>query len=199
MEKIDWKQYGRIVVYIDNANLIHSPSEIGWKVGLEKLALFFRSSASLVDIKLFDSIPLVADLDGLRKKYPKFFSQNEHDMYELRSLGQQRIFAKAQSKWGITVITKPLRLIADFKKRQIIPKGDCDIDMVVDMIRKRKNYDTAILIAGDGDYVALVEYLKDCQKKVIVMSDRGLIAKILVDVATEYWPFTKYRSELEII
>jgi len=44
----------------------------------------------------------------LRKKYPKFFSQNEHDMYELRSLGQQRIFAKAQSKWGITVITKAL-------------------------------------------------------------------------------------------
>lgn len=198
MIEIDWKQFGRVAVYIDNANLIHSPSKIGWKVGLEKLSVFFKSSGSLVDIKLFDSIPLVADLDMLREKYPKLFSQKEHDLYEGRSSGQHKIFAKAQDKWGISVITKPLRLIVDFDKRQIIPKGDCDIDMVVDMIRKRKNYDTAVLIAGDGDYVALVKYLRDCQKKVIVMSDRGLIANILVEAANEYWPFTKYRGELEI-
>lgn len=29
------------------------------------------------------------------------------------------------------------------------------------------------------------------------MSDRGLIANILINAANEYWPFTRFRKELE--
>lgn len=197
MKSINWKLYGKISVYIDNANLIHSPKKIGWFVGLENIANFFKRSQKLVEVKLFDSIPQKEDLDHLRQFHKRFFSQDEYDTYLKRSEKQQQIFEKAQKTWGIQTVIKPLRFIVDYKKHRVTPKGDCDIDLVVDIIRRRKNYDTLFLIAGDGDYVALVNYLKQCQKRVVVMSDRGLIANILINAANEYWPFTRFRKELE--
>lgn len=197
MGSVNWRKYGKISVYIDNANLIHSPKEIGWFVGLKNLADFFKKSNKIVEIKLFDSIPQKEDLDKLRQFKKRFFSQAEYEIYLKRSEKQQEIFEKASGKWGIQTIIKPLRFIIDYKKHQVVPKGDCDIDLVVDAIRRRKSYGTLFLVAGDGDYVALVNYLKQCQKRVVVMSGRGLIAKILIDAANEYWPFTRFRKQLE--
>ena len=81
MNLIKWKQYGKISAYIDNANLIHSPKEIGWFVGLENIANFFKQSHKLVEVKLFDSIPQKEDLEKLRRFHKRFFPQNEYDTY----------------------------------------------------------------------------------------------------------------------
>jgi uncharacterized LabA/DUF88 family protein len=43
-------------------------------------------------------------------------------------------------------------------------KGNVDADLVLYAMKELPNYDKAILVSGDGDFLALVEYL-DQQKK----------------------------------
>lgn len=196
MKKIIWSKYKRIAVYIDNANLIHSPSYLGWYIGLENISKFFKKSKKLQAVRLFDSIPEEEDLNKLLKKENGCFTKKDYDKYLERSLKQREFLKKAEEKWGINVNLKPLRFIYNKKKNRYEKKGDCDVDLTVEAIRRRKSYDTLFLLSGDGDFVALVNYLKQCKKEVIVMSTRGLIANILIEAANDYIDFRVLRTEL---
>ncbi len=196
MEKIKWEEYGRIAVYIDNANIIHSPRELGWYISLEKLSNFFKSSGNLQLIKLFDSIPEEEDLNKLLGKRRRGFTKKDYKIYLERSNKQRDFFKRAKEEWEIDIVLKPLRFILDKKTKKYIPKGDCDVDLTVDAIRRRKRYDSVFLISGDGDYVAVVKYLKQCKKRVVVMSTRDLVANILIEASNEYIDSNKLKDEL---
>lgn len=61
-------------------------------------------------------------------------------------------------------------------------KCDLDVDMAVDLIRERENYDTIVLFSGDGDLVTALKYLKEeYGKQAIVMSARGHIGREVID------------------
>jgi len=196
MENIKWEEYGRIAVYIDNANIIHSPPRLGWYIGLEKLNNFFKNSGNLQLIKLFDAIPEEEELNRLLRKRRRSFTKKDYKKYLESSNKQRGFFKRAEEEWEIDVVLKPLRFILDKKIEKYIPKGDCDVDLTVDAIKRRKRYDSIFLISGDGDYVAIVEYLKLCRKRVIVMSTRNLVANILIDAADEYISFDRLKDEL---
>lgn len=196
MQKIKWEGYRRIAVYIDNANIIHSPRELGWYISLEKLSNFFKSSGNLQLIKLFDAIPEEKELNKLLRKRKRSFTKKDYKIYLERSNKQRDFFKRAGEEWEIDIVLKPLRFILDKKTKKFIPKGDCDVDLTVDAIQKRKRYDSIFLVSGDGDYVAMVKYLKRCKKRVIVMSTRNVVANILIEVANEYIEFNKLRDEL---
>jgi hypothetical protein len=91
MEKIKWEEYGRIAVYIDNANIIHSPPKLGWYISLEKLSNFFKSSGNLQLIKLFDSIPEEDELKRLLSKGRRNFTKKDYTKY-LERTNKQRDF-----------------------------------------------------------------------------------------------------------
>lgn len=52
------------------------------------------------------------------------------------------------------------------------PKGNCDADLVLQMVRDayENNYDKAVLVASDGDYAGLVKFLHDKNKLEVVLS-----------------------------
>ena len=61
-------------------------------------------------------------------------------------------------------------------------KCDLDVEMAVDLMRERNNYDTIVLFSGDGDLVAALRYLKEeYQKQTVVMSARGHIGREVID------------------
>lgn len=43
-------------------------------------------------------------------------------------------------------------------------KGNCDSDLIIGVIREWKNFNQAIIISGDGDFLPLIEYLQEHQK-----------------------------------
>ena len=97
----------------------------------------------------------------------------------------QRTAGKAQffdflRKQGITLRLKEI----DFTQAHPSQKG-VDIFLTTDMISLAYEdaYDTAILLSGDGDYVALVELVKSKGKRVIVLSFQNCIARSLREVA----------------
>lgn len=72
--------------------------------------------------------------------------------------GVENNFFDALEKMGIEVRTKDLQVFAGGAK-----KGDWDVGMAIDAVKLAPKLDTVILVTGDGDFVPLVEYLKNSQ------------------------------------
>jgi uncharacterized LabA/DUF88 family protein len=69
--------------------------------------------------------------------------------------GEEKNFFDALTKLGIETRTKDLQIFAGGAK-----KGDWDVGMAVDAMKMAPKLDAVILVAGDGDFVPLVEYLQ---------------------------------------
>lgn len=53
---------------------------------------------------------------------------------------------------------------------QIVQKANCDIDIVVDIIRFAEHYDELILVSSDGDMIPVVKYCQERGIRVHVLS-----------------------------
>lgn len=69
--------------------------------------------------------------------------------------GDEKAFFDALSKVGIETRTKPLQIFVGGAK-----KANWDIDLAMDAVRLAPKLDTVIIVSGDGDFVSLIEYLK---------------------------------------
>ncbi len=78
--------------------------------------------------------------------------------------GEEKGFFEALERLGIETKTKDLQVFAGGAK-----KGDWDVGIAVDAIKFAPKLDVAVIVAGDGDFVPLVEYLKSegCQVEVV--------------------------------
>ncbi len=70
--------------------------------------------------------------------------------------GEEKAFFDALTKIGIETKTKDLQIFYGGAK-----KADWDVGMAVDAIKLSTKVDAIILATGDGDFVPLVEYLKN--------------------------------------
>lgn len=69
--------------------------------------------------------------------------------------GEEKSFFDALTKLGIETKTKELQVFAGGAK-----KGDWDVGLAVDAMKMAPKLDAVVLVAGDGDFVPLVEYLQ---------------------------------------
>jgi uncharacterized LabA/DUF88 family protein len=65
-------------------------------------------------------------------------------------------------------------------------KCDLDVEMAVDLIRERDNYDTIVLFSGDGDLMYAVRYLKEkFEKHCIIFGVRDHIGREIFDAKND--------------
>ena len=72
--------------------------------------------------------------------------------------GEEAEFFKALEKIGIEPKYKDIQIFAGGAK-----KADWDVGLTIDAVRMAPRVDTIVLVTGDGDFVPLVEYLKEGQ------------------------------------
>lgn len=79
---------------------------------------------------------------------------------------------------NFNVKKKPLKRIKieDELGEGIKEKGDMDIEIAVDAMHNINNYEIAIFFTGDSDFLALVNYLKNHNKKVYIFSSKNNIS-----------------------
>ena len=75
--------------------------------------------------------------------------------------GEEKPFFEALTNLGIETRIKPLQEYYGGLK-----KADWDVGIVVDGIRVATSVDVVVLVSGDGDFVPLVDYLKNQGKRV---------------------------------
>ncbi len=95
--------------------------------------------------------------------------------------GEEKSFFDALTKLGIETRVKDLQEFYGGQK-----KGDWDVGLVIDAIRISPTLDTLVIVSGDGDFIPLVEYLKNQGKRVELMAFGKSSSHSLVEIADEF-------------
>lgn len=95
--------------------------------------------------------------------------------------GEEKPFFEALIKLGIETRIKDLQEFYGGLK-----KADWDVGIVVDAIRISTSVDVVVLVSGDGDFVPLVEYLKNQGKRVEVVAFGRSASLKLKEAADEF-------------
>ncbi len=95
--------------------------------------------------------------------------------------GEERPFIEALKKLGIETREKELQEYYGGLK-----KADWDVGITVDAIRIAPSVDVIVLVSGDGDFLQLVEYLKNQGKRVEVIAFGRSTSSKLKEAADEF-------------
>ena len=95
--------------------------------------------------------------------------------------GEEKPFFDALTKLGIETRVKELQEFYGGQK-----KADWDVGIVIDAIRIAPSIDVLVLASGDGDFISLVEYLKNQGKRVEIIAFGKSSSSRLIEVCDEF-------------
>lgn len=95
--------------------------------------------------------------------------------------GEEKPFVDALIKLGLEIRERELQEFFGGLK-----KADWDVGIAVDAIRIAQNCDVIVLCSGDGDFVQLVEYLKNQGKRVEILAFSRTTSSKLKEVADQF-------------
>lgn len=157
----------RTIAVVDFGNVEKWKNSLGWNVGIRELANLIKNfSQGARFLRRF--------------YYGADYGPNEKSAQ--MTPWSQKMLQTAQ--WsGFEVVQKRVKYIHTSENiHGFDKKCDLDVEMAVDLIQERDNYDTVVLFSGDGDLMRAIAYLKEFYtKRCIVMSARGHIGREVLD------------------
>ncbi|MFW9938017.1 MAG: NYN domain-containing protein [Candidatus Thorarchaeota archaeon] len=145
----------RIIIFLDNSNIFNGFKKYNIKVDYEKLKRVITKDRMLESIILYEGV-----------------------VYPL-SIEKKKWYQDLKNKSGYQVKTSFDKITVN----EAIEKK-IDIQIAVDIISLayENKFDTAVLVSGDGDFVPIVERLKDLNKNVELWAFRYSLANALKQV-----------------
>jgi uncharacterized LabA/DUF88 family protein len=95
---------------------------------------------------------------------------------------QQKQFLYRLESYGYQIISKEV-----VKRFNGSKKANLDVELALDLVNKANDYDTAILVSGDGDFSEAIKQVKALNKRVEVISFRSTTSQRLINIADAYW------------
>ena len=146
----------RVMIFIDEANLYHAALERGMTID------YARFLALLKDV-----------------------SPNCHAIAYVatdRTNFRQKVFLKRLKSQGIELVTQEM-----IRRSDGSTKGNVDLRLGSELLVKRINdYDTAVIVSGDADFVSVIEQSRSQGKRVEVVSFRSNTGAPLIKAADSY-------------
>jgi len=206
----------RAFAFIDASNLFYGGEKsLGWK--LDYLGLFrylggkygvsrafyfggVETHGFPFDYQTNDTVPLEPlkkHLLGLLK------NDNEKKLNEaeLLLIGRhlQRVkFYMRLENFGYHLYLKPVKLYDQedgFTKR----KANCDVDMTFHLMKEKNNFDRAVILSGDGDFLPVLKHLRESHKEIIVLARGKRTAKEIRQFAgSNFRDFEYLKNMLKI-
>jgi uncharacterized LabA/DUF88 family protein len=94
---------------------------------------------------------------------------------------KQGTFLDEMDKTGYRIIKKPIKVYENFTK------GNMDIELAVDALMQKDDYEILVLISGDGDFRYLVKALESQGKTSIILGIGGFTSFELHQEADNYF------------
>lgn len=134
-----------VYAFIDNQNLNVTIQKLGWKIDWKKFREFLAKQYGVTQAFMFI---------GYMPEY--------EDMYEkLHELGYNIVLKPTYDMSKPREENEANGQEGEDKRPM---KGNVDTELVLWAMKEINNYDTAVIVSGDGDFYTLVEYLES-QKK----------------------------------
>ena len=153
-----------VYIFIDASNLWQAQKAKGRFLDYEKTLEFIKENFKALNIKVFYYTAYPAE--GTRN----YSLAKKHGFYTFLKKGL-----------GFEVRKKKLKRIniIDEYGESIKEKGDMDVEITIDALHHLSKYNTAIFFTGDSDFLALISYLKNNNKKVFIFSSKNNISEEL--------------------
>jgi uncharacterized LabA/DUF88 family protein len=144
----------QIYAFIDSQNLNVSTQKLGWKMDWAKFRMFLAEKYGVTQAFMFIGY------------VPEF-----EDMYvQLHETGYSVVLKPTFD------MTRPRQEEKDGKEKSEDDKpvkGNIDADLVLWAMKEISNYDKAVIVSGDGDFYALIEYLDQQNKLHKILAPSG--------------------------
>jgi uncharacterized LabA/DUF88 family protein len=153
---------GKTICFIDNANIFHGQQDAGWRIDWEKFVKY---------------------LDGSGEIWQTYFFASEHDP-PLAAETSFYQFLKEHLRWEVSLYKLGRKTVSceSCNHTHTLPaeKG-VDVGLAIKMLMLGVNqaYDTAVLVAGDRDYLEAVTFIKGLGRRVEVVSWRSGLSDAL--------------------
>ncbi len=206
----------RTFVFVDASNLFYGGEKsLGWKIDYQKLLYYLKDKYKIskalyfggVEIHDFNFDYLKSDavpIEDLEKYLLKIIKERGNEMNEAmllllnRHLQRVRFYLKLK-QFGYELHLKPVKLYEQddgTTKR----KANCDVDMAFYLMKENDNFDQAVILSGDGDFLPVLKYLKNQGKEIIILARGPRTAKEIRQFAGSNFrdfEYLKYRLTME--
>lgn len=171
-----------VYVFIDASNLWQAQKAKGKMFDYEKLKFFLKDHFSASEMQIF-----------YYTAYPKEGTREQSQD------GKHKFFTYLREGLGFVVRKKELKRIVVQRREGgdlIQEKGNMDVEMTIDAIDFYKQYNTAVLFTGDSDFLALVNYLRNKQKKVFIFSSKNNVSQELRTGGDGYFDVLEIQGDI---
>jgi uncharacterized LabA/DUF88 family protein len=162
--------------FIDSQNLNLGTQKMGWKMDWRKFLQFLRDEYNVDKAYLFIG----------------YVAENAAMYEQLHELGYLIVLKR-------TLEVKPHegeKTQTEKEAPKPTIKGNVDAELVLYAMKEMPNYDRAIIVSGDGDFFALVEYLDQQQKLLKLMVPNWQFSTLLKEFEANIVRIDKLRRQL---
>lgn len=162
---------GRVYVFIDAANIFYSCKRLGWKLDYLKLKKYFEENIILGKIYFYTAY------DSNYSPQCKFLDFLEMNGYVIKKKKVKFIKNCRDEKGGFY-------------------KGNLDVELAIDAVDSKDEFQSFVLFSGDSDFEALLGYMRKHKKSCIVVSTKGHVSVELLRQA-KFIDLKKFKKEFD--
>lgn len=202
----------KTIAFIDASNLFYGGEKsLGWKIDYQKLLKYLKDKYSAEKVYYFGGVEIhnfqydyltqeTVPIEKLNKHLSGLLKNKGDKMDEAtilligRHLKRVRFYEKLND-FGYSLFLKPVKLYEqeDGLTRR---KANCDVDMAFHLMKEKDNFERAIILSGDGDFLPVLKYLKETKKEVLILSRGPRTAKEIRQFAGSDFRDFEYLREL---
>ena len=179
--------------FIDASNLFYGGEKsLGWKIDYEKLFEYLKKKYDVSQTFYFGGVEIhnfeynyqkneTVPLNELEKNLTALIKNegaklNEAELLLIgRHLKRVRFYRKLDD-FGYKLFLKPVKLYEQ-EDGTTKRKANCDVDMAFHLMKEEDNFERAVVLSGDGDFLPVLKYLKKAGKEMIILGRSERTAK----------------------
>jgi len=199
-------------VFIDASNLFYGGEKsLGWKIDYKKFLEYLKEKYGASNIFYFGGVEIHSYFYDYQteetvpvkilEKYLIELLKNDGDKLDEatilligRHLKRVRFYKKLK-EFGYKLFLKPVKLYEQ-EDGTTKRKANCDVDMAFHLMKEKDNFDRAVILSGDGDFLPVLKYLKQSGKEVIVFGRGNRTAREIKQFAGGNFKDFEYLREL---
>ncbi|MDB5170108.1 MAG: hypothetical protein JWN82_504 [Candidatus Saccharibacteria bacterium] len=157
-----------VYAFIDSQNLNLGTQKIGWKMDWRKFRKYLADKYNVTHAYMF--IGYMVENESLY--------EHMHELGYLIALKPTLEISSQQAEGTDQSVARELKPGEEEHARPVV-KGNIDADLVLYAMKELPNYDKAIIVSGDGDFLSLVEYLDQQGKLLHIMTPNWQYSSLL--------------------
>lgn len=189
--------------FIDASNLFYGGvKEMGWSVDHKKLIQYLKKKFNVSRVYYYGGIDTFnftytsSSIDNFPiTEYLDYLNKNKQFVEE-RTFKKARFYERLKS-YGFNLKLKPTKYIKELDGH-LKRKANCDVDLTFDVMRLRDEFNSFILLSGDGDFLKLLTYFKEQKKEVHIIANQNRTAsEIRKNFFNNFTAIERIRDSLE--